>query len=584
MRAPALAPQPPAGPRHRDPARLFAVPLYLALTLVLTWPLAREFPRALPTVLEHTDALLQAYILGWDWRALATHPLGVFDAPIFHPERRTLTYVDPLLGEAVLAAPVKLLGGSLAIGYNVAILIGFVLSAWAAYRLARWLGVSRAGSFLMGALFCFSPYRLCNLVDLNLLHTEFLPLGTLFALRFVRERRDRDLWGLALTLAVQAYFAWYYVFFLATIYASVLAHALVTRRFGWRDLARGRVLAALVVSLALMAPVLVPFVVERALMPEFHRTLHQSVLYAADPLDYVRVPVYNTTRGAIGPLSGDLAYWPGLAACAFALVGLVAWLRARRTPLRSRDDATSEVGVALTIGVVGFVLSLGPFLRIAGHQTHLALPFVFLFEHVPGFQAIRATGRFAVLVLLGTLILAGAGYEIVRRRLADRRGRAIALFAGAFAITIVDCLSVPIPLVPFPDLRDPPPVYRWLATSSPMGPVFELPCPPLEKDERMIDAARQLYQHVHRRPRLDGVSGFVPPSTQALRLAAQQFPGERALAAAEQNGARLIVMHYGDLAPALRDSVRTLATAAPRLRELAAFGDDVVYELEPIAR
>jgi hypothetical protein len=563
-----------------DPARLLAVPLYLALTLVLTWPLVREFPRALPTVLEHTDALLQAYLVGWDWRALASHPLGVFDAPIFHPERRTLTYVDPLLGEAVLAAPAGALTGNLAFGYNVALVIGFVASAWAAYRLARWLGVSRAGSHLCGFWFCFSAYRLCNIVDLNLLHTQFLPLGTWFALRFARERRDRDLWGLALTLAVQAYFAWYYVFFLATIYATVLVHALVTRRLGWRDLVRPRVVLALVACVALLAPVLVPFVVERALVPEFHRTLYQSQLYAADPLDYARVPIFNTTRGAIGPLSGDLAYWPGLAACLFALVGLAAWWRDRRSRSTARSSfGTSEVGIALSIGIVGFVLSLGPFLRIAGHQTHIPLPFAFLFEHFAGFQAIRATGRFAVLVLIGTLILAGTGYEIVRRRVGERR--TAILFATAFAITLVDSLAVPVPLVPFPDLRHPPEVYRWLSTEPPSGPVLELPCPPLEKDERVIDAARQLYQHVHRRPRLDGVSGFVPPSARALRLAAQEFPGEHALDLAERNDARLIVMHYGDLAPSVRDSIRTRAAATPRLRPLATFGDDVVYEIRP---
>jgi hypothetical protein len=321
-----------------------------------------------------------------------------------------------------------------------------------------------------------------------------------------------------------------------------------------------------------MVPVLTPFVIERALMPEFHRTLYQSQLYAADPFDYLRVQEFNRTRGFIGPLSGDLAYWPGLATVVFAFFGLAAWLRARRRP--------AEVGAALLIAAVGFVLSLGPFLRVAGHQTHFPLPFAFLFEHVPGFQAIRATGRYAVLVLIGALILAGLGYEDVRRRLAGRgRAVAVALPAVALLVTLVDSYSVPVPMVSFPDLRDPPAVYRWLATEPPPGPVLELPCPPYEKDERMIDATRQLYQHVHRRPRLDGVSGFVPPSTRELRRAVQDFPAARALDAAARCEARVIVVHYGDFAPGVRDSLRARAAAVPRLRRLAEFGDDVVYEL-----
>lgn len=554
------------------PTRLLALPAYLLIVLALTWPLARDFGRALPTVLGHVDSLLQAYILGWDWRALATHPLGVFDAPIFHPERRTLTYMDHLLGEAVLGAPVFTLTGNHAAGYNFVFLLGFVLSAWTMYRLVRWLGVSRPGSFLCGYLFAMSPYRLCNLVDLNLLQTQFLPLGMLFGLRFARERRSRDLWGATLTLAVQAYFAWYYVFLLATIYATVLAHALAVRRIGWRDLITPRTAAALLVAALLILPVAYPYWMERAAAPDFRRTIHQSTLYAADPFDYLRVNVFNRTRGFIGPLSGDLAYWPGLVTIVLATLGIVAW---RRMPGRG-----GEAGIAALVALVGFVLSLGPFLRLAGHQTAIQLPFVLLFRHVPGFDAIRAPGRYAVVVLLGGVMLAGLGYEHARRRLAYRGRRATAALAVvSLVLGVVDSYSVPVPMVPFPDLRHPPAVYRWLREWPRDGAVLELPCPAYEKDERMVDAVRQLYTHVHRRPRLDGVSGFVPVATRELRLAVQEFPGARALEAAARSGARLIVMHYGDLAPGARQTLRARAAREPRLRTLAAFGDDVVYEL-----
>ena len=47
----------------------WVVPAYLALTLWLTWPLARDFGHALPTALDYTDALIQCYILDWDWHA-----------------------------------------------------------------------------------------------------------------------------------------------------------------------------------------------------------------------------------------------------------------------------------------------------------------------------------------------------------------------------------------------------------------------------------------------------------------------------------------------------------------------------------
>src|SRR5438552_2417295 len=80
---------------------VWVVPGYLVATLAVTWPLARAFRTALPAVFNSIDPLLQTFILGWDRHAFATGLLRVFDAPIFFPERRTLTYMDSLLGEAL---------------------------------------------------------------------------------------------------------------------------------------------------------------------------------------------------------------------------------------------------------------------------------------------------------------------------------------------------------------------------------------------------------------------------------------------------------------------------------------------------
>jgi hypothetical protein len=98
--------------------------LYLVASLALTWPLAREFGSQLPAVSYSFDALLHVFLLGWGCHGLKTDPLDVFDAPIFYPEERTLTYMDHMLGEAVLAGPVIELFG-LGAGYNSLILLSF---------------------------------------------------------------------------------------------------------------------------------------------------------------------------------------------------------------------------------------------------------------------------------------------------------------------------------------------------------------------------------------------------------------------------------------------------------------------------
>ncbi|HYM80137.1 MAG TPA: hypothetical protein VEY91_01850 [Candidatus Limnocylindria bacterium] len=547
----------------------WVVPAYLALTLWLTWPMARDFGRALPTVFDYSDAFIQCYILEWDWQALATRPLEIFDPPIFHPGPRALTYMDCLIGEAVLGAPVMAVTRNPAAAYNSLVVLGFVLSAWATYRLVRWLGVARGGAFLCGFLFSFSSYRLCNICDLNLLHTEFLPLGLWFALRLTRSGRERDLWAAAGTLAVQATFGWYYVFHLATIYAVVAVHAVWRGRLRWRaSIAKRAGLAALACALA-VAPVAYPYWQQRRSLPEFRRTLDQTSVWSADVLDYLRVNVFNRTRGHIGPLSGDLAYWPGLVTVALAGFGLVAW--------RRREPFARDAGVCASVGLTGFVLSLGPTLRVAGRNLPVWLPYAALFFVVPGFQGMRASGRYAVVALIGAVALAGVGYESWRRRLAHRPGIARAAFAVMLGVALVDGYSVPLPMLSYPHAT--PPAYVWLARQPESGAVLELPAPRLEKDERIVDAERQLYGLRHGRPRLDGVSGFVPPATRRLRLAVQDFPSPHAVDAAAAAGARYVIVHYGDFPAAEARERRAAAAASPALRQMASFADDVVYEL-----
>jgi hypothetical protein len=537
--------------------------------LWLTWPLPREFGRAMPTVFDYTDSLIQCFILEWDWKTLPTRPLSVFDPPIFYPERRALTYTDSLIGEAVLGAPVMAITGNPVVAYNSLVVLAFVLSGWAAYRLVRWFGVSRGGAILCGVLFSFSPYRLCNICDLNLLHTEFLPLGLLFGLRLARAGQDRDLWAAAATLVAQAYFCWYYAFFLATLYAVVALHERWRGRLEWPTLLEKRTgLVALACALAI-APVAYPYWKQRLVMPEFHRTIGQTSLWSADVFDYLRVNVFNRTRGHVGALSGDLAYWPGLVTVALAAVGLIAW--------RRREPGTSEAEACAWVGLSGFVLSLGPVLKVAGRRLPVPLPFGVLFFVVPGFQSMRASGRYAVLALLGAVALAGLGYETVRRRLANRSSATAAVFSVALGLALIDGYSVPLPMLAYPHAT--PPAYAWLARQPGSGAVLELPAPRLEKDERIVDAERQIFALRHGRPRLDGVSGFVPPSTRRLRLAVQTFPAPQAVSAVSQAGARYVVVHYQDFSTSEARERRAATAASPALRQAAAFGEDVVYEL-----
>ena len=574
---------------------VLCVPAYLAAAVLLTWPLARELGLAIPTVVPLPDALMQAFILHWDLRTLFTHPLGVFDAPIFHPEPNTLTYMDSLLGETIVRFLDNRAKFTAAVVYNSVVLFSFVASGWATYRLVRLLGVSRSGSFLSGLLFAFSPYRWFNMANLNLLQTELIPLGLFFGFRFLRTRQARHLLATGATLAVQSYFGWYYTFFLATALVLLVAYEIARGRLHWRECLRRPWLATGLVAGALALPGLWPYLEQRSAMPAFGRTIGMAAYGSADLLDYLKVNAENRLLG--GPPTGEQPCFPGLVAVALALWAWWGGARQRRVSRPRGSGPEPGSGVALArdvpppppraadagyfalLGLAGFVLSLGPILRVAGHRLWVPLPFAVLFYAVPGFSVMRSPDRYAVLALMGTVVLAAWGHEEFRRRLGRGSAAAALLFSAALAATVVTTWSVPWPLVPFPEHDSIPAIYAWLERQPGDFAVLELPVPRLEADEGQREVTRQIYAIYHRKPLVDGVSGFTSPRHRIFRQVMQRFPEADAIRAARERDTRILIAHYGDWPPAVAGRLRLAADRAPGLRRVTQFGDDVAYEV-----
>ena len=558
---------------------LLVVPGYLAAAILLTWPLAWVFRSDLPAVYGSADAMLQIFLMGWGWQALGAHPFDIFNAPIFYPEPRTLTYMDSMLGEAVLGGPLSVFFGPGA-GYNFLVLFSFLASGWFLYRLARFYGVSRMGSFLTGFFFSFCPYRFSNLGELNQLQTQFIPLGLFFTARFMRTGAYRFGIGAALTLVLQAYFGWYGTFHLM-VAMGLLGIWEITQgqRRSWKPII---LFAAMVVVLVL--PEAMPYWRERQTLPEFRRTIGESALWSADLLDYFQLNLENVLAKT-WPLFGvDPGYFPWLIAVILAIIGFRA-LRRSRLPSAAPAGRFrrlraigrwGEKGYFVLLGCCGFVLSLGPVLQIAGRWAWIPLPFAVCFFVIPGFSSMRVPGRFAVLVALAVATLAGIGFDALRRR---HPKTPLFLFTGFLLGGIALAWCPEIPFVPVPDRASMPPVYAWLAQEPGSDPVLEFPMPKNVREENATHARRQFWVLYHKKPRLDGVSGFVSNSYELFRAQMVDFPAPPTIQLAWARGARTLIVHYEDYSPARRAQMREQVSASPQLEEKASFGLDVVYKI-----
>ncbi|HEX8253763.1 MAG TPA: hypothetical protein VF846_11475, partial [Thermoanaerobaculia bacterium] len=158
--------------------------LFLLLAIVLTWPLA---PRLTTAVSDPGDPLINTWIIDWVCHALITDPLSLYDAPIFHPGLKPLAYSENLIAVGVLMLPFHLAGVPPLGVYNLAMLLGFALSGYGAFVLARMVSGSTVGAICGAIFFAFCSYKFDHLAHLQVVFSAWVPL-TLAALLAFWER------------------------------------------------------------------------------------------------------------------------------------------------------------------------------------------------------------------------------------------------------------------------------------------------------------------------------------------------------------------------------------------------------------
>ena len=141
---------------------------------------------------------------------------------------------------------------------------------------------------------------------------------------------------------------------------------------------------------------------------------------------------------------------------------------------------------------VGFaILTLGPYLSIAGVNTYVPLPW-YLLRHVPLLGAASTPSRFAAVMMLGMTALFG----LALASLAERVGTRGRLLVGAVAVALLaELLPVPRTL----HAADVPAVYTVIAADPRPVSVLHLPFGFRDgtKTVGYYDNARQYYQTIH---------------------------------------------------------------------------------------
>jgi hypothetical protein len=190
--------------------------VYIALTLVLTYPLIFQLGSVLPH--DVGDPALNTWILWWNAHSVP-FTQSWWNAPAFYPVRGTLAFSENLLGLSVLASPLQWIGVSPTAAYNIVFLLTFPLCGVAMYLLAHELTHRSDAAFVAGLLYAFAPYRIAQLPHIQVLAAYGMPMA-LFALhRFIGDGRRKWLLLFGVSWLLQAISNGYYLLFFTLILA-----------------------------------------------------------------------------------------------------------------------------------------------------------------------------------------------------------------------------------------------------------------------------------------------------------------------------------------------------------------------------
>ncbi len=486
-------------------------------------PVWRDWSGSVVAPFGGIDAMLQLGILEWTARHWIEPSLWL-DLPIFHPVPGALGFMDSLLGQAWLVAPLRLLFHPTVAGlYNWAFLGSLLLAVAAAAVFWRATGgaVWTAGVFALALI--GAPYTQAQIGHLNQLPPPFVLFALAALAAALRGREDGSpttwaWWVLGGALIIQAAWGWY-----------GFAHALIgiaVLKIYWLigDLRRGQSLAGHIVPIirrawipALLTGVAVVILAVPQLKlaeryPDFTRQAEEVRSGSADIQHLLNRGVYRGEPSDwIGQGTTGLARYqdrhrqvlnPGWVALILAVIG---WF------LRDGISASRRrMGIGLIVmGLVGLILAFGDSVGLPGTDRRLPLPLEWLRTIVPPFKAFRGAWRFSWLFVIAVAWWSAVGVEGLVRR----KGLIGRLAPAGVALLILVSLPGAVPSMKVP-LTGHPTNPAFLQS----GPVVTLPAPATEYVEDVTEAlwiARVLETG---QPVTGGATGWVPPEIVEFRV------------------------------------------------------------------
>jgi hypothetical protein len=569
---------------------LLALVYFALMSVVMTWPLVLRMSNAM--VGQTGDNIYFVWMINWIKRALFELHVNPFDVWFLNfPEGWNMAYTEITPAQLALALPFSFTGGP-AFGYNMALLLSFVLSGFAMFLWVRRLTGNAGAALVAGTIFAFLPYRFAHFLigHLNLSGTQWFPfyfMGFFEVLGAVRPKIESPrLWPAAVltgvSLGLIGLTSQYYLYmtllvsaFIAGVYLLLMNRALLRDGRFWRQVGLSLLAAAPLVALAVA-----PFVglAQQGGLPD--RGLAVVRQYSASPTDFLLPSTDHFLWGRwVGAhFNRDLWIESTLYIGMVTLVlAVIAWVRRKQfgqAPLLILLLVGSLLSIILAMGTdlhwnaQPVELAAPAFLQnLIGRETiPLLLPGYFLFQYFPFYAKLRALMRFGIFALVFFSAGAGLGAGWLLSRVKLRRQP----WAAALLLALVFVDFYPGQYGEFAEIETRA-VDVWLAEQPGEGAVIQFPFIMGEDQDQTYNTL------IHGRPFVGGFFNAFPPVQYArIMPVMEHFPDEASVALLPELGVQYVLVDRDSY-----DNIEQVRAEAEYqgLVYVDQFGDQLVFEV-----
>ncbi len=488
--------------------------IFFLLGVIITFPLLFHLGDIATGI---GDELVIAWTQNWVIHSLLTNPFSLFQANVYFPYQNTLAYSDLHVTSSVLALiPFMLIGQPISV-INFTLFSSLILLGFSLYLLSFYLTKNFGASLFTGVLVIFSPAVLDKTIHLQILAIQWVPLAILFFFIFLDKKKSRYFVISLLFFLLQTYNSFMPGYFILFSYAIIFFYRWFYERKQIIKIITKKNVLLLISFFLLLLPIVLPYY---NISKEFNytRDIRDAVHFALQPEDLF----YTTRVSRLYPFLNNLSFnqqaqngefKPGYLGVVFTfLVILVLWRF-----VKNFKKNGFIFNAFVSIGLLGFILSLGPVLHLGRQTVHIPfpipLPYTLFYYLMPGFQGFRNSARWEMLFIIAMAVAICLVLNEFFKKYSVKKKVII------YCILILGCVAefnFPMEFKPIPQVKDFPEVNHWLVTTPPDAKIIYLPIYNWNMPQVQNELWREYYSTLHYRKMVNGYTGFSPPPWQNL--------------------------------------------------------------------